>query len=176
MAAPSRLTIVGVFKHRRQVEQAMVQLREAGFRDEQLGIIARDEDVRQSIAPAGNGNAQVGAATGAMSGAGIGALWGLGIAIDLLPAIGPVIAGGAVAAILASAATGAAAGGMAGALIGLGIPEDEARYYESEVQGGRILLTVRTEDRPTLAATVIRRCGGDPEPHLVGAGDRGPVL
>ena len=53
-----------------------------------------------------------------------------------LPAIGPVVAGGIFASILASAAGGAAVAGIAGALIGLGIPEHEAAYYEGEVKSG----------------------------------------
>jgi hypothetical protein len=52
-------------------------------------------------------------------------------AAGVLPAIGPVIAGGLLAAVAASAAAGAAAGGIVGALIGLGIPEEEARYSEA---------------------------------------------
>jgi hypothetical protein len=35
------------------------------------------------------------------------------------------------------------------------------------------LVTVRAEGRQGVAAEIIRRCGGHPEPHLVGAGDRG---
>ncbi len=60
----------------------------------------------------------------------------------MLPAIGPVIAGGALAAIAASAAGTAAAGGLIGALVGLGIPEEEAKYYESEFNEGRTVVTV----------------------------------
>jgi len=78
----------------------------------------------------------------------------------LLPAIGPVIAGGTLAAILASAATGAAAAGLAGALIGLGIPEEEADYYEGEVGSGRTVVTVKAGDRYDEARQVLQRYRG----------------
>jgi uncharacterized protein (TIGR02271 family) len=75
----------------------------------------------------------------------VGALWGLGILAGVLPAIGPAIAGGTLAAILSSAAAGAATAGIAGTLIGLGIPEDEANYYHQEFRAGR---THRTRHGP----------------------------
>lgn len=167
-------SVVGVFAEREQARQAMLELRQAGFRNDQLGVIARDAAVRESItAAATEGNAGVGAAGGAVAGAGIGGLWGLGVAAGLLPMVGPVILGGTVAAILVSAATGAAAGGIVGALIGLGVPEDDARYFEAEVQEGRILLTVRADGRQSVAAAIIHRCGGHPERRLAGAAGRG---
>ncbi|MFH5803965.1 hypothetical protein ACG2DA_07915, partial [Alienimonas sp. DA493] len=76
------------------------------------------------------------------------ALWGLGIVAGALPAIGPVIAGGALAAVAASAAGTAAAGGLIGALVGWGIPEEEAKYYHNEFERGRTIVTVKCgEDR-----------------------------
>ena len=89
-----------------------------------------------------------------------GALWGLGIVAGVLPAVGPAIAGGTLAAILTSAAAGAAAAGLAGTLIGLGIPKHEAEYYESEVEAGRIVVTVRTGGRYAEVLAVMRRFGG----------------
>src|SRR4051812_49948947 len=38
--------------------------------------------------------------------------------------------------------SGAAIAGIAGALIGWGIPEEDAKYYEGEVQAGRYLALV----------------------------------
>ena len=77
----------------------------------------------------------------------------------MLPAIGPVIAGGLLASILASAATAAAAGGLAGALIGMGIPEEEARHYESELKAGRTVVTVRANGRGAEAWDILNRFG-----------------
>jgi len=74
--------------------------------------------------------------------------------------IGPVLAVGPLAAALLSAAGGAAAAGLAGALIGYGIPEEEAKYYEGEVQAGRYLVTVESGTRAADARALFTRHGG----------------
>jgi uncharacterized protein (TIGR02271 family) len=155
-------TVVGVFRDRSQAEQAVAELRQAGFRDDQIGIVTRDGDEKGSELQSDDKGSHVteGAVTGLAAGAGVGTLWGLGIMAGLLPAIGPVIAGGTLAAILASAATGAAAAGLAGALIGLGIPEHEANYYEGEFNEGRILITVKADGQYDRAYAIITRHGG----------------
>jgi len=60
----------------------------------------------------------------------------------VIPVVGPVLALGTLGTILLNAAGGAAIAGIAGALIGWGIPEEDARYYEGEVNAGRYLVTV----------------------------------
>ena len=59
-----------------------------------------------------------------------------------------------------NAAAGAAVIGLVGALVGLGIPEEDARYYESEVRGGRFLVTVAADSREAEAWAILRRAGG----------------
>ena len=149
-------TVVGVFHDREQARHAVSQLRRAGFRDDQIGVIARDASDRTEVAGDATGNhAEEGAIAGVAAGAGVGALWGLGIAAGLLPGIGPVIAGGTLAAIMASAATGAAAAGIAGGLIGAGIPEEEAQGYEREFHAGRTLVTVKAGGREAEARGIL---------------------
>jgi uncharacterized protein (TIGR02271 family) len=93
------------------------------------------------------------------AGAGIGALWGLGILAGVLPAIGPAIAGGTLAAILSSAAAGAAAAGLGGALIGMGLSKEEADFYESELQSGRTIVTVNAGSRQSEARSLLQQAG-----------------
>ena len=148
--ATARSTAVGVFHSHREAQQAIRELKSAGFTEKQIGVTGADPDGSaagelQGEAETGS-KAGEGAAIGAGVGLGTGALWGLGIAAGVLPAIGPVIAGGTLAAILASAAGVAAAGGITGALIGAGIPEEEAEYYQTQVEAGRIVVTVQTSD------------------------------
>ena len=138
-----RETVVTIFHSHAEAQRAVRELKDAGFTDEQIGIAAKDLDGSYQEQTDGN-MASEGATTGAIGGLGAGALWGLGIVAGVLPAIGPVIAGGALAAIAASAAGTAAAGGVIGALIGLGIPEKEAEYYEGEFNSGRTVVTVKT--------------------------------
>jgi len=149
-------TVVGVFHDRDYARQAVSLLRRAGFRDDQIGVIARDASDRAvSEGDATGTKAEEGAIAGLATGAGLGALWGLGIAAGILPGIGPVIAGGTLAAILASAAAGAAAAGIAGALIGAGIPEEEAKEYEREFHSGRTLVVVKAAGREAEARSIL---------------------
>jgi len=162
MAMNQSRAVIGVFSDASKAQQAVQALRNAGFTEDQIGVIGRDS--RRTTTTAGDDDtnesyAAEGAATGVAAGAGLGALWGLGILAGVMPVIGPAIAGGALAAVLSSAAAGAAAAGLAGALVGMGIPKDEAEYYESEFQAGRTLVTVKADGRETEARGILQRFG-----------------
>ncbi len=153
-----RSTVVGVFEDRHQADAVVNELRKAGFREDQIGVAVRREEGETEATTAEKGTHwETGAATGALAGAGVGGLIGLGIMAGVIPVIGPVIAGGTLAAILANAAGGAALGGVVGALVEAGIPEEEARHYQSEFEAGRILVTVKADDRYDEAETILRR-------------------
>jgi uncharacterized protein (TIGR02271 family) len=158
--ATKNQTTVGVFESRAAAERMVAELRAAGYRDDQIGVVAKDERgnaVRTD--GAGDSHAGEGAAIGAAAGAGALALGSLGMSFGVIPVIGPILADGPSAAALISAAGGAAAGGIAGALIGWGIPEEDARYYEGEVNAGRYVVTV-TGDRPAEARALFTQHGG----------------
>jgi uncharacterized protein (TIGR02271 family) len=157
-----RTTAVALFDNHAEAQRAINQLKRVGFTEKEIGVTARDTDSdgRAGRADKGGTHATEGAVAGVAAGAGVGALWGLGILAGALPAIGPAIAGGTLAVILSSAAAGAATAGVAGALIGAGIPEDEAKYYESEFQAGRVLVTVRADGRIDEAQSILRQNGG----------------
>jgi hypothetical protein len=164
MAASDRPTIVGVFTNHTDARRAVNDLRQANFREDQIGVISRGgEGIPPAEVPSADAatNSKIieGAAIGAAAGAGIGAVWALGIAAGVLPVVGPIIAGGLLTSVLASAGGTAVVGGVLGALIGLGIPEDEARYYESEFAGGRTLVTVKPGGRFAEADQIIRNNG-----------------
>ena len=153
--------IVGVFSDRSKAQKAVSELRSAGFSETEIGLVTQNTDGDNGVMHDGDGNnAAEGAAVGAAAGIGVGALWALGIAAGVLPAIGPAIAGGIFASILASAASGAAVGGIVGALVGLGIPEEEAKFYESEVKAGRTIVTVTTDNRMAEVVDILERNGG----------------
>jgi len=155
-----RTTAVAVFPDHAKADRAVAELRQAGFRDDQIGVASRDWRA-EVVQREDNGTlAGEGALAGALAGAGTGGLVALGILAGVIPAIGPVIAGGALAAILANAAGGAALGGLLGGLIGLGVPEDEASFYETEFKSGRTIVAVRADGRYDDAMAVMRRNGG----------------
>lgn len=156
-----RTTVIGVFENRTQVDHAIDALRRAGFRDKQIGVVARNEEgeITHSGPNHGGTHAEEGAVAGALAGAGIGGLIGLGVVAGVIPIIGPAIAAGTLGTILLNAAGGAAIASVAGALIGMGLPEEEAEYYENELKGGRYLLTVDDADRQPEVWAILQREG-----------------
>ncbi len=156
MAAVSRRTVVGVFESRDDAHCAEQALKDAGFRDDQIGIAMRGES---GMTDTEHGTkAAEGAVGGAVTGGVVGGLLGAAASL-ILPGIGPVVAGGILATTLAGAATGAVAGGLLGALVGLGVPEEEARFYDSEFQAGRIIMTTNADGRYDEAYRILQDCG-----------------
>src|SRR4051794_29058503 len=99
---------VGVFQTRDAAERAVAELRAAGYRDDQIGLVARDSGgntVRTD--GAGDTHAVEGAAVGAATGAGALALGSLAVTFGVIPVIGPILAVGPLAAALISAGAGA---------------------------------------------------------------------
>jgi len=158
-----RSALVGVFSNRDDAERCVEQLRQAGFRDDQIGFMMQDSSGSGTTGTTltdreryGDGGGSTGG--GLVAGAVTGGLLGAAAAL-LIPGFGPVIAGGILASAFAGAAAGAVMGGIAGALIDLGLPEGEAQYYEQEFQSGRILVTVKTEGRYDEARSIMESCG-----------------
>jgi hypothetical protein len=158
MNANIRSTVVGVFQDRSRAQEAVDALKRAGFREDQLGVVTRNETKEPWPDNDTGSKVAEGAAIGAATGAGVGALWGLGVAAQLFPPLG-IVAGGTLLALLASAGTGAAVATVIGALVGLGVPEDEAAYYDSEIKGGRTIVTVRANGRYDEAWNIMTRYG-----------------
>ncbi|WP_425613593.1 general stress protein [Anatilimnocola sp. NA78] len=150
-------TVIGVFEDQLQAQQAIAELKRAGYTEDQIGVVSQHRD---GAATADSGTkVEEGAAAGLATGAGIGALWGLGILSNVLPGIGPAIFGGTLGVILSSAAAGAAAAGIGGALAGLGIPDDDAKYYEGEFKSGRTIVTVHGGPNRANAQSVLTQYG-----------------
>jgi hypothetical protein len=159
-------TVVGVFESLRHAEAAVRELRANDFGHEGIGLVSRQR--AEDVAPpspeelemlAAEENVVKGVSAGAVTGAGLGSLWALGIATGVLPVVGPFVAAGILTALAAGAAGGALAGGLIGALVGLGIPEPDAARYEEAFQSGRAIVTVRTDSRQTEAAEILNRHG-----------------
>ena len=154
--------MIGVFEDERNAQDAIKDLSAHGFLYEHIGILAH-ERLGSSVAKVERLPliaTEEKAAAGMAAGASVGALWGLAVAAGLLPPFGTVIAGGTLAAILASTATGAAVGGITGGLVGLGVSDEHAHYYESEFQAGRTLVSVKTQGRNEDAMDILIRNGG----------------
>jgi hypothetical protein len=143
MTASTCSTTVGVFDTRAAAEQAVADLRAAGYRDDQIGLVARDDrGTVTRVDSGGNTYAGEGGAIGVAAGTAGGALVGAGVMAGVIPVVGPVLAIGTLGTILLNAVGGAAIGGLAGSLVGLGIPEEDAAFYQDEVKAGRYVVTV----------------------------------
>jgi hypothetical protein len=153
--AIARTTIVGAFANRRDAERAVDELEGLGFRDDQIGFLTRDGD-RGDDHSSDDAGAGERAAKGAALGIGVGGILAAVMAMAI-PGIGPAVAGGILATALTGAAVGGVAGGITGALTSLGVSEEDARYYDTEFQAGRTLVTVRAEARNGEAQEVLRR-------------------
>jgi len=162
MTANQRSTVVGAFDDRHEADKAVSELQKAGFRSDQIGVAMRHTGESAETTTTGEAtesHAGTGAVTGAVAGLGLGALAGLGVLSGVIPVVGPAIAAGTLGVILSNAAAGAGIAGLVGALIGAGVPEEEARYYHSEFEAGRTIVTVKADGRYDEAMAILRRHG-----------------
>jgi uncharacterized protein (TIGR02271 family) len=158
-------TVVGLFDDRVAAQNAVRELTAGGFRGDEVSLVSKkpngrsveveyvEEDGREQIEDMAKG-----AGTGAAIG-GVAALL-LSLTAITIPGIGPVLAAGPLAALIAGAGVGAAAGGLASGLKRLGVEDDDANTYAEGLKRGGTLVTVNTDDeRAERAVGVMRRVG-----------------
>jgi hypothetical protein len=143
---------VGVFHEPAQARQALEELRQVGYSEEEIGYLARASVIEPDATTATS------IATNAAEGGLAGGLLGAAVAL-LIPGFGPAIAGGILVAALSGAALGAAAGGIIDALRSLDIPEEEARHYQKELAAGHIVMTVTAQSGYADALQILQRNG-----------------
>jgi hypothetical protein len=156
MALGQHKRAVGVFSNYRDTELALMELQSAGFPMNKVSVVGENLD-RGEIAGAGTskstdekvgGGAKAGATAGVVTGGLIGLLGSIGALA--IPGVGPIMAGGALATLLADTAVGgaigAAAGGLVGGLVGLGVPENKAQAYNDRISRGEYLVFVEGTD------------------------------
>jgi len=155
--------VTGVFTSRVSAEHAADELVRAGFSSDDISLLMSDTTQGREFGIKTSNKAPEGAATGAAIGGTIGAVAaGLAaVASITVPGVALVAAGPLVAALTGLGA-GAAAGGLTGALVGLGIPEHEARFFNDEIQRGRILVGVYSHgDRKDQAKAILDAAGAE---------------
>ncbi|HHY33506.1 MAG TPA: Spo0E family sporulation regulatory protein-aspartic acid phosphatase [Firmicutes bacterium] len=140
-------SVIGTFDSRDKAERAVQELKQKGFGDDKVSIVAKEDRMKGGdrgeggLTMRGGGDDLTGGTlTGGAIGGAAGILAGLGALA--IPGIGPIVAAGPIAAGL----TGAVTGGIVGGLVDLGIPEERGRYYESKVKEGKILAVVKADD------------------------------
>ena len=157
--------IVRAFATRGAAENAVHDLKRAGYTDTQISLVGKDTE-GNTVKEDGAGNdiptkrAADGAMAGAAAGAAGGALYTLGIIAGVVPVIGPIVALGALGTVLLNAAGTAAAVGIAGALAGWGLSEGDSQYYEGEEKAGRYIVLVDDDGKNEKAHRVFSQHGG----------------
>ena len=161
-------TVIGVFRDIKTAEEAVKALRNKGFRDNEISIVAKDSEQGR-----GGSDMEAGSDFGSTDSIADGTTWGgalggvagllAGVGALAIPGIGPIVAAGPLAGVLSGAVTG----GVAGGLIDLGIPEERGRQYEEEIKQGGILAVIETsEDKVNDASSILRQNGAkDVESH-----------
>jgi hypothetical protein len=159
--APTQRAIVGVFDDRRAAERAIEALGNAGFNHDHIGFVIRGaDDVRGGMIVDAEGTKDgKGAVTGAITGGMLGGVLAAAVAV-LIPGVGPVVAGGVLAAFFGGAIAGTAVGGILGAMTGLGVSEEEAKFYEQHFNEGKAIVAVKPGNRAAEAGEILRRHGG----------------
>jgi hypothetical protein len=153
----SHLGAYGIFTARQEAENAIDALIKAGFRGEDISVLACNSDATGESLLKRNEIPEAEAADAAESGATANAVAGAfgllaGIGAVAVPEAGTFIAAGPIMGGLAAAATGSSAGGdtaagaISGALASAGIPEEDAQRYEERVKQKAILVAVRCDD------------------------------
>jgi len=138
----------GIYSDRLEVENAVDQLKAAGYRNTDISVLFPESSGTKDFAHEKHTKAPEAATTGAGTGAVVGGTlgWLAGIGSLAIPGLGPFIAAGPIMAALAGAGVGGTVGGVVGALVGMGIPEYEAKRYEGRIKNGGILLSVHCDD------------------------------
>jgi hypothetical protein len=143
--------VTGLFRDRDSAERAYQSASARGYNTSDINLAMSDETRKRHFSTTAGTTTELGnkAAEGAGVGGAIGgtvgaiaaAIAAVGTSL-VIPGLGLVIAGPAVAA-LAGAGAGAAAGGIIGALVGWGIPEERVKHYEQGIKDGGIVMGVK---------------------------------
>lgn len=157
---------VAVFSRHSGAENAIKELKTAGFDVRKLSIVGRDyhsEDNVVGFYSTGDRMKFWG-----KLGAFWGGLWGLlfGAAFLFVPGIGPVVAAGSVVTSIVAALEGAVVvGGMSAlgaGLYSIGIPRNSVLKYETSVKAGKFLLIAHgTAQEVEQARSILQTSGAE---------------
>jgi uncharacterized membrane protein len=154
--------IVAVYNDHGEAEEAVDQLKRAGFDMTKLSIVGKDYHTEENVV--GYYNVGERMRSWGKTGAFWGGLWGLlfGAAFFVVPGIGPVLVAGPIAAWIVAALEGAAVvGGLSAigaGLYSIGIPRDSILRYEVALKADKFLLIAHgTADEVAKAKETVER-------------------
>jgi hypothetical protein len=151
--APSHPLVLGLFDTESAGASAARALRELGLPRQRVSIVARSHAVEGHLADssgASPGSEIEDSATASRAGE-VGAYLIAAVAM-VLPGIGPIVAGGPLAADLGEAA-GHLAGGVAKALEAAGLDEARAERWQEQIGTGAVLVGAHVSEADAAAAS-----------------------
>jgi len=147
-------TLVGVFANMHDARSAVQQLSEAGFPEQDIGMVAHRARCGASLGTIDSVSDPVD--LGALAAIGGATGFAAGLAALAIPGIGPVIAAGPIAAELLGGGVGTVAGLLFGRLKEQGATGQDVHCYCEALRRGGIVVSVDTpEDRAAEAERII---------------------
>ena len=175
---PTARTVIALFEFDDDAKRAAEKLTAAGFEQDQINIIkehalSRPEEY-VNAQDDGPGKLMGAVGKGVTFGGGLGAIAG-GISAMLIPGVGPLVIGGALATTFLGAGLGASVGGVMATLMKAGVDESEARLFEAALRHGGVVLTLLTDEANARRAVEILDGSGalDMDEHRLVQGDSG---
>ncbi|MFO1006734.1 MAG: general stress protein [Planctomycetaceae bacterium] len=138
--------IVAVYATHSETEKAIKWLQDGGVDMRHLSIVGKDYHTEEHVL--GYYNTSDRMETWGRQGAFWGGVWGIlfGSAFFWVPAVGPVLVGGPIIAMILAGLEGAVVMGgfsaLGAALASIGIPKDSILQYQTELRSGKFLLIV----------------------------------
>ena len=171
-------TVIALYRFESEANSAAEELVQHGFARDQIDVIVGHElskpEEHVSAAEDKEGKVLSAVGKGLTYGGGLGAAAGAASSL-LIPGVGPLVIGGALAAMLLGAGLGASVGGAMAGLMQAGVDESDARLFESALRHGGVVLTVKTDEAHTRKAVRIldRKGAIDMDEHWLTADDHG---
>jgi len=157
------ISAYGIYADQPTVNEAIEQLRAAGFRNTDVSVLYPENLGSKDFAHEKHTKAPEGAVAGGGSGAALGAAvgWLAGAGSLAIPGLESFAAAGPTIGMLGGMGAGVVLGGLTGAIAGAAVPEYEAKRFAGKVKKGGILVSVHC-DSPAWAKTaknILKRTG-----------------
>jgi hypothetical protein len=159
-------SVVAVFNKHTAAENAIKDLKDAGFDIKKLAVVGRDYQSEEDVV--GFYNAGDRMKYWGKWGAFWGGLWGLllGAAFLIVPGVGPVVAAGSIVASIVSVLEGAVVVGglsaLGAGLYSLGIPKNSVVTYEISIKAGKFVLVAHgTAAEVAKARDILKTSGAE---------------
>jgi len=146
--ASKNSSVFGVYQDRQAVDEAIDDLRAAGFRSTDISVLIQENEGTKDLAHQKNTKAPEGAAAGGIASGAVGGVLGglIGAGLLAIPGLDPLVVAGPIVAALAGVGAVGAVGGIVGALAGMGMPEYEAKRFAGRIKQGGVLMSVHCDN------------------------------